>query len=534
MALSAVGVGVVGTAVGPSYLASNTLQESSIPSYRRSELNEIEPDIELVNDLLAGTRRMQDKSQKYIRKWYSEDQSVYDIRRKIEKVFGGLSRTLSASIGMIYAKTPQVNWNASESAMKEQWDNIDALGTKGFVFVKRFSEWALRDGLAAILVDHTSPPAGTLVTAGNEGLLNLRPLWAAYDRCSILNWRVSTINNQKVLTQVTLRECATVDIGVYGVQEELHYRVLRLVPGLSQMIATWTLYRAKRRGAYRPEDFEPIGAGVFRDKNGLAFDHIPLNIAYCGRSDAPMTATIPLMDVAWSNLSHWQQSSNLRFYREVAAFPQPTVVGSLATQPGIDASGQRAMIAGTLKIGPMVSVHLQAGGEFKFTELVGSSMEQLAKGIEQEEWHMSQLGMSFLAKNPRQQETAEAKRLDATAENSTLATASQGIEDCVNGALQDHAQYLGIEKAGSPVTQLSRDYDMIAMDAQTMAVYVQACKDAGLPPRILLEAWQSGGRLPPDTDLDSLETEMLANQAAAAELANAKATMSGGGGPNDA
>src|SRR3954471_4597002 len=143
MALSAVGVGVVGTAVGPSYLASNTLQESSIPSYRRSELNEIEPDIELVNDLLAGTRRMQDKSQKYIRKWYSEDQSVYDIRRKIEKVFGGLSRTLSASIGMIYAKTPQVNWNASESAMKEQWDNIDALGTKGFVFVKRFSEWAL-------------------------------------------------------------------------------------------------------------------------------------------------------------------------------------------------------------------------------------------------------------------------------------------------------------------------------------------------------------------------------------------------------
>lgn len=500
---------------------------ADIPSYRRPELVQAEPDIALVNDLLAGTRVMHDKSHIYIRRWSSESQAVYDIRRKIEKVFEGLSRTLSASIGMLYAKQPQVNWNQSETAISEDWNNIDTMGTAGPVFVKKFTEWAIRDGLAGLLIDHTPPPAGVVVTAGNEGSLNLRPVWAAYNRASILSWRHEKINNQLTLTQVVLREQAEVPNKRFGVTIKTRYRELRLVPGLSgEPLAMWTLFEATKDSAFRPENFAIIGQGVFRNKNGLSRSSLPFRIAYCGRSDAPLTAQIPLLGVGWANLSHWQQSTNLRFYRELCAFPQPTVIGDLAQEAG--AGG--VMVPGKIKIGPMVAVHITTGGDFKFTELTGSSMAELQKGIEQEEWHMSQLGMSFLVKNSRQQETAEAKRMDATAENSTLSTAAQGVQDCVNGGFEDHAWYYGIEKAAAPVMEINKDFDAIAIDAPTMAVYVAAVKDAGLPPRLLLEAWQQGGRLPPDEDLDALEVEMMANQAAAAATATANAQLGGGPG----
>ena len=140
---------------------------------------------------------------------------------------------------------------------------------------------------------------------------------------------------------------------------------------------------------------------------------------------------------------------------------------------------------------------------------------------------MAALGMSFLARDKRTAETAEAKRLDATAENSTLATASQGIEDCANYAFEIHGWYMDIPKDGVPELRINRDYDAIAMEAGVMSVWVQAVKNADVPPRVLLEAWKAGGRLPPDTDIDALEMEILgamaARQAQAAELAEAQA-----------
>jgi hypothetical protein len=131
-----------------------------LPNYTRPEVVANDKDLTLVSDLLAGTRRMHDQSQAagYIPKWTDEAQGTYDIRRKCETVFEGLGRTLSSATGMLFAKQPDIEWNKSEAAMQEQWDNIDAAGTKGSVFVKRFSEASIRDGIGLILVDHTPPP----------------------------------------------------------------------------------------------------------------------------------------------------------------------------------------------------------------------------------------------------------------------------------------------------------------------------------------------------------------------------------------
>lgn len=505
--------------------------DPALPNYMRPEVRGVSEDLTLVHDLLAGTRRMHEQALLYIRKWSDEEQPVYKIRREGETLFEGLGRTLSAATGMLFAKAPQVTWNASETAMTDHWANLDAAGTAGIVLIKRFSEAAIRDGLGAILVDHTPPPPASELPAGTvtdrvAKALGLRPTWALYARGQVINWRTAVIQGQRKLTMAVLHECADVDDGEFGTRTVERYRVLKLILTPNGWQATWRLWEAIKADAAKIEDFTIAGDGGFKNKDGVAADFLPLSIAYAGRTDAPMTATIPLMGVAWANLAHWQLSTDLRFYRALAAFPQPVVIGTLAPDAQTGAPGK-------LRVGPMVGVHLTAeqGASFEWKELQGTSMEQLEKGIAEKLGQMSKLGMAFLQQDKRVMETAEAKRLDATAENSTLATAAQGIEDACNAALEHHAWYLGIEKAGAPVITISRDYESTAMDAQTMVAYVTAVKDAGLPVKLLLEAWQVGGRIPPDTDLEELELEMLANaQAAADHAAQAAADAAAGGG----
>lgn len=496
-------------------MATNTTLPE-LPNYTRPEVVAAQKDLTLVSDLLAGTRRMHEQSQSagYIRKWTDELQGVYDIRRTAETVFEGLGRTLSSATGMLFAKAPGIEWNQSEAAMKPHFDNIDAAGTKHSVFLKRFAEASIRDGIGVILVDHTPPPDPKVLPLGERTEkvnqdFGLRPTWAMYSRSQVINWRSAVVNNQKRLTLIVFHECSEQETGQYGIATVHRYRVLRLLNG----VATWTLYEQMKPEAMTEGDFKEIGKGTFANRDGRPADFLPVAIAYTGRTDSVMCSTIPLLGVAWANLAHWQQSSDLRFYRSLAAFPQPVVIGEIAQEH--TAAGP---VPGKLRVGPMVVVHLQGeNASFQWNELTGSSMEQLEKGIDEKLGQISKLGMAFLATDTRAPETAEAKRLDATAENSTLATAAQGIEDAANLANEFHAWYLGIEKAGAPVVTISRDYESTAMDPAAMAVYIQAVRDAGLPIRVLLEAWQIGGRIPPDADLEELELEMEAAKAAADE-----------------
>lgn len=482
--------------------------DPTLPSWTRPEVVATAKDLDLVHDLIEGTRRMHQRSKLYIRQWADEDDKVYDIRRKSENVFEGLGRTLSAAVGMLFAKPPQITWNGGEAEIQKHWDNIDGAGTAGHVLAKRFAEAAVRDGLAVMLVDHPSPPIDpetgrpVVVHAGNEQALNLRPTWAMYGRAAVVNWRTAKIDNEIVLTMIVLHEPAEVEEGVYGTKAVDRYRVLRLTEG----IATWSVYEKKESGAEK-EQFELKEAGFYRNKTGQVAPRLPVSIAYAGRTDAPLTAAIPLLGVAWANLSHWRTATNMAFYEALCAFPQPTVEGEIASELGPGGN----VVPGRVKVGPMTIVKVQAGGSFKWTELTGSSLERLEQSLKRKVDEMGQMGISFLTPEKRAAETAEARRLDAVAENSTLATAAQGIEDAMNMAHVYHAWYLGIDKDQAPELSLSRDFESTTMDAQTMAVYVAAIREAGLPVRLLLDAWQQGGRIPQEVDLDELELEMIAN-----------------------
>lgn len=493
----------------------------NLPDYVRPELDAVMDDLALVQDLLAGTRRMQDKSNIYIRKWEDEETSVYMIRSKAEQVMEGLGRTLSASVGMLFAQPPNIEWNDASIDLQEQWENIDAAGTAGHVFIKRFTETAVRDGVALILVDHPIAPLdddGEIIpiNAETEIEFGLRPTWASYGRGNALSWLTDTLDNREVLTQLVLYEPTMVRKGSYGVVLVKRYRVLMLIEGQ----AHWVLFEAVEDSPSEESHFKSIGEGQFTNRKGEVANFLPVAIAHTGRSDSLLTATIPLLGVAWANLGHWQLSTNLRFYTDISSFPQPTIKGTLAPAPQ---AGGGPAAAGKLKLGPMVVVHVTGeGSEFSYTMPPTDGFEPIEKRVAQKERDMALMGLSFLAKDKRVQETAKAKELDATAENASLATSAQGIDDAVNQAFKYHGWFLG-EEGEMPVFTLNRDFEATVMNPAVMAAYVTAVDRAGFPPRLLLQAWKDGGRIAPDIDLEELELEMLAIQAAKeAEAAEAR------------
>lgn len=487
------------------------LKPENRPSTPRSEYIAVEDDIALIRNLLAGTRRMYEANdeleadKKYITKYTAEKAAAFKKRSKGAKVYGGLGRTLSASIGLLFAKPPEQtdNWNTE---IEQHWENLDGKGTHGDVFCKRHSEDAIADGLVGILVDFPSVPEGTVVTAANEKTLNLRPLWSAYTRLDILSWRTATIDNVETLTQVVLRESAEENDGKFGTNAKLLYRVCSLItqkvdehsePALA---AVWELLE-EVADKTNPANVRIVSRekGVFRDKAGLPFRVIPLAVCYAGRTDEQLTATPPLLDVAWANLEHWQVATDLRYYEKLCCFPQPTVEGELANDP-------QTGLPVPFQSGPGVLVRVTAGSKFLWTEVSGSSLTVLRASLEEKKDEIAELGASFLAKKTRGVETAEAKRLDAAAENANLATAAQGVEDGFNLALGFHGQYLGIDKEQAPTIAINRDFEGIMMDANVMMAYV-ALVNAGFPKKVALEMLQAGGRISEDADLEKLELE---------------------------
>ena len=519
----------------------------NLPTYVRPELAERLLDLALLGDLLAGTRRMWRKARLYIRIWADESEDVYKIRAKCEQVFEGLGRTLSAAVGMLFSRPPEVEWNRGAGSIEDHWDNIDGAGTNGDVFLKRFAEATIRDGTGVIVVDHPKPPVNEKgeripVNADMDEPLGLRPRWASYPRANVLSWRYDTVKNRLTLTQIVLAEPSTTNSGTFGVEKKTRWRRIYLaVPENAEANpdgtapepqALFEVWEATVPNPSTPEQFRVTEWGAYRSAKGLPMPFLPVAVATVGKPEGdPLVASIPLLGVAWANLGHWQLASNLRFYRDLVAFPQPTLLGDLDQEMGVDADGAPAMVPGRMRFGPMVVVHLSADGEspaeFKYVAPPVEAFEPLIAGCQEKMEAMAALGMSFLARDKRTAETAEAKRLDATAENATLATAAQGIEDAVNYAFEIHGWYMDIPKEGVPELGINRDYDAIAMEPAVMAVWVQAVQNADVPPRVLLEAWKAGGRLPPDVDLDALEMEILvavaAKQAQAAALAEAQA-----------
>lgn len=449
------------------------------PDYVRPEVVEAAADLLLIDDLLGGPQAMWENSGTYIRQWSDELDEVYNLRRLCEPVEDLFGRTLSASVGKLFAKPPKLEYRANEAVLRAQWDNLNGRGTKGDVALKEFASDTLAQGVGVILTDHPAPPAGVRVTAANESALNLRPFWAFYARTSILSWVTAIVDNVERVTQVVFAESSEEAAGAFGTESVQRYRELFVAGGIAQ----WRLWRAT--GDESKPTFTLDGTGVFRNRRGQTRGTLPIAIAYTGRRRGWFQADPPLRGVAYANLAHWRLATELTFGRQVCAIEQPVVNGRM-----LDKDGN----AGTLKLGWMNGVQVEAEGDFKWVGPSGAGLDQLKQGKVEKEQAIAAMGLSFTSRDTRAAETAEAKRLDAAAEDSTLSTGAQAFDDAANQAWQDHCWFLGIDAADAPTVTLNRDFEGTVLSPQAVQAIAALVKE-GLPVLRAVQVLIAGGTL---------------------------------------
>jgi hypothetical protein len=353
---------------------------------------------------------------------------------------GVTGRTKEAFTGMVFRKAPRYELPPQVERFVE---NIDGAGQSLEQLSKETVGELLTVGRYGLLVDYSQSPDG--IDAESERRLGLRPTIATYPAESIINWRFEGVQGKKTLTLVVLAEAVETNDDEFAHDTDIVYRVLRLRDG----VYTQTVY--DEAGVQITEEYEPRMAG------GATFDHIPFHIMG-SVNNFPDPDVPPLYDMAVLNVSHYQNTADLEESSFIAG--QPTYHLNIGeTEP----QEWQALNPSGLLVGSRKGV-LTKGGSLEQVQAAPNNLPfELMRHKEQQ---MVAIG-ARLVQRGGQAETAEASRINASAEAATLdslvGNASEGIE----AALEDMALFVGASPA-DVIFDLNKDFWETGLSAQDL------------------------------------------------------------------
>jgi hypothetical protein len=401
--------------------------------------------------------------------WYdpSDDESKkrYQVYLNGSYFMGVTGQTLAAMSGMVFRKPAAFELTPLVEALTE---NIDGEGMSLDQFAKRGFSDVMQAGRYGVLADYTPAPQG--ITRAEANQLGLRPYLSGYPYESIINWKTSIINGAEKLTLVVLREVVEKPSNnEFSLDQEYRYRVLRLTDG----VYTQQLYDDAQRPVDDPKT--PL------QPNGRPFDHIPFHLA--GSTDnKPSVDKPPLLDIATTNIAHYQTTAdhreNLRTHGQL----------TLGIRTDLTVDEFKEANPNGVKVGARVGYFLGETGGFESVTAPESSSLRIA--LQDLEGQMVGLG-ARLVQRGGQAETAEAARINASGEASTLDQVTSNLSECLEAALEDMALFLG-ENPALIEYKLNSDFWETGLDPQSFNAVLTAYKDRAIAHRDMIHMIKTG------------------------------------------
>ena len=454
-------------------------EEKNRPSYLSPAYRAMHPELQIVRDVDGGYLRMREKATLYLPQHPRERNDDYQIRLKRPVFFNGFTRTHIGLTGMVFRIEPTLAEDVPKPIM-ELWENIDNQGTHGNVFLKGVFDDGIVTGHGAILVDvPTVDNPKAIRTKADELKAGVRPYWLYVPKDDILNIRTTIENGQIKLTLAVIREIVEEIDGSFGTEQFLQYRVLRRENGK----VTFELWRniEGREIIYQP-------ARVITNVT-----EIPLIPFYTGKTGF-FSSRPPLIDLAHANILHYQTSSDMHHAAHIANVPLLFTKG---------------FAPGSIETGPNSALCVPQGGpdiDAKWLETTGAGIGLTRQILQDIEAHMAVLGLNMLVRETRAAETAEAKRLDKSEQDSALASAARSLQDAAEQALIFTAQFMRLPQGGS--ISVNRDFLLEPMTPQLMAEYRNMVAANQLSLDTMWAILEENGALPDDFDPD-IEKEQI-------------------------
>lgn len=370
-------------------------------------------------DAVAGQRAVKKGGELYLPATFADtDEKRYAQYLQRAYFMGVTGRTKEALTGMVFRKPPRV---VVPPQIEPFLENIDGAGQSLEQLAKEIVGDELTTGRYVLLVDYPSAPEG--IDSEAERMLGLRPTIAAYAAESLINWRFEGVNGRKLLTLAVLAESVETGDDEFSHDTVTVYRVLRLRDG----VYTQALY--DQSGDPIADEYVPRMAG------GAPFDHIPLHIIGAV-NNLPDPDVPPLYDMAVLNISHYRNTADLEESSFISG--QPTVHLSIGET---DAAEWQTLNPNGLQIGSRAGV-ITKGGSMELVQADATALPfELMKHKEQQ---MVAIG-ARLVQRGGQAETAEASRLNASAEASTLDNVVGNVSEGIEAALEDMCRFVGAD-----------------------------------------------------------------------------------------
>lgn len=458
------------------------------------------------SDVYNGQCAIHAAGELYLPKLKEQTTDDYNAYRMRAIFYNATYRTISGLMGMIFRKPPKV---VLPPAVEELAKDITMTGTPLNIQLQDIVTEALKLGRIGLFVDHVQAPVG-VVTQADAAKLNLRPKMVTYCAQSIINWRVSQVNNKSALSLVVLEEDEVLPVDEFSSKCEKRWRVLDIDSGV---------YRV--RIFMRVDDKDVLLDTWFPTMNGKTLDFIPFQ--FIGTDDVTPDIDIPpLVDLVDLNISHYQSTADLEHGAHFTGLPTAWIAGYKPEKEG------DKMYIGSSSAWVFADKDAKVG----YLEFTGAGLESLEKRLAIKETQMAVVGARMLEPQKRAVETSETESIHRKGEESMLSSVSQSISLGVTTALKWLTEWAGADPSAVEL-ELNRDFFPVGLTPQQIAALVSAWQQGAISDQTLFDNLQAGEIIDADTTFEE-EQARIGEQAARFAQQTADAAALTAGAVNDA
>lgn len=436
-------------------------------------------------DVVSGQEQIHLSGEVYLPKLTGQTKKEYDAYVSRALFYNATQRTVDAMAGLLFRKDPV---QANPLGIDPLLQNIDLKGNTLNVFVEDIADEVLAVGRFGLLVEHPEFVEGVISKADAESN-NVRPFFVKYLAEDIINWETTTINNEKKLSRVVLREHDTVvsPVDEFETESILQYRVLDL-----------------DEGKYRQRIYQDDGTGkkqytLVEEKypimDNAYMNEIPF-IPISSKGNEIGCTKSPIIDLVNVNISHYRTTADLEHGAHFTGLPTPVVTGHTAEED------DDPLYIGSTKAWVFTEPDAQAS----FLEFNGSGLDALEKRLEKKENQMATLGARMLASEKAAAETAETHLIKRQGENSALASIAQSISDGVLKALAILAKWSGND--GEVDYRINKDFIPTKMSSQDLVAVLGAWQSGAIAYSDLVENLQRGEIVDTERTPEEIKSEI--------------------------
>lgn len=428
-----------------------------------------------IRDTIAGSDEVKKKRTQYLPKPDGLEDGEYADYVMRAEFYPATTRTVDGLLGAVFRKEPQVEVPKDQETFTEK---ITIQGTDFTTFAKGIVRDVLQMGRFGVLVD---------VATDGDGM----PFAAGYEAESIINWRVSYVEREPILTLLVLREeREEPDEDGFATANKVRYRVCQIgIPKEGEQFAGQQIYIQsvweKQKNEQGAETWVQISTAI-PVRRGEPLQKIPFT--FFGPTDlTPPVQKPPILDLVDTNLSHYRTSAELEEGAYFTGLPMYVVSGRALG--GSDEGDQG------FKVGARNALRLDDGGSAEVLTVDGEGMGLLRSLMEDKEQRMAVLGARILEDQKAGVEAALTVAMRHRGENSLLGsisdTCSRGLKDVLWNMLwwngQDEPEIM---------VELNKDFTSLQLTGAEMVQLTAAFQSGTIGPEVFFKALKDGERIP--------------------------------------